>query len=82
MTNTFDSDEFTATDLRIALNEIYPEATYGAIPVIDQYDALKAYLAFDDGALADQGVREMQRPPRPDSNRRAPILPSKKFRKT
>ncbi len=51
MTNTFDSDEFTATDLRIALNEFFPEATYGAIPVIDQYDALQAYLAFDDGAL-------------------------------
>ena len=53
MTNTFDANEFTATDLRIALNEIYPEATYGAMPVIDQYDALEAYLAFDDGALTD-----------------------------
>ena len=51
MTNRFDANEFTATDLRIALNEIFPEATYGAIPVIDQYDALQAYLAFDDGAL-------------------------------
>ncbi len=53
MTNTFDANEFTATDLRIALNENFPEATYGAIPVIDQYDALEAYLAFDDGALAE-----------------------------
>ncbi len=86
MTNNFDPDEFTATDLRIALNEIYPEATYGAMPVIDQYDALEAYLAFDDGALTDapealaayvtclqhcavQAVREIQRPPRSDSNR-------------
>ncbi len=51
MTNNFDPDEFTATDLRIALNEIYPEATYGAIPVIDQYDALQAYLADRYGAL-------------------------------
>ena len=33
MTNRFDPDEFTATDLRIASNEIFPEATYGAIPV-------------------------------------------------
>ncbi len=99
MTTRFDANEFTATRLRIALNEIFPEATYGSIPVIDQCDALEAYLAFDDGALtqalealaayviheqpsAVQGVREMQRPPRPNSNRRAPILPSKKFRKT
>ena len=99
MTTKFDTNEFTAARLRIALNEIYPEATYGAIPVIDQCDALEAYLALDDGALvhaleafaayvihqqpsAVQGVREMQRPLRPDSNRRAPILPSKKFRRT
>ena len=99
MTTRFDSDEFTATRLRIALNEIYPEATYGAIPVIDQRDALEAYLAFDDGALiqalealaayviheqpgAVQGVRKMQRPPRPNGNRRAPNLPAKKIRKT
>ncbi len=53
MTNRFGPHEFTATDLRIALNEIYPEATYGAIPVIDQYNALETYLAFDDGALAE-----------------------------
>ncbi len=53
MMNRFDADDFTATDLRIALNEIFPEATYGAIPVIDQYNALKTYLAFDNGALAE-----------------------------
>ena len=99
MTTRFDADEFPATDLRIALNEIFPEATYGAIPVIDQCDALEAYLAFDDGALAEapealaayvihqqhsavQGVRQMQRPSRPDSSHRAPNLPSKKLRRT
>ncbi len=53
MTIRPDPDEFTATDMRIALNEIFPEATYGAIPIIDQYDALEAYLAFDDTALAE-----------------------------
>ncbi len=53
MRNTFDSDEFTATNMRIALNENFPEAIYGAIPVIDQYELLEAYLAFDDGALAE-----------------------------
>ncbi len=98
MTVRLEHDEFTATRLRIALNEIYPEANYGAIPVIDQCDALEAYLAFDDGALAEApealaayvidqqhcavlGVREMQRPPRPDSNHRAPNLPSTKLRR-
>ncbi len=50
MTNTIGPDEFTATNMRIALNELYPEATYGAIPVNDQYDALAAYFAFDDRA--------------------------------
>ena len=53
MTIRFDPDEFTAIDMRIALNEVFPAATYGAIPVIDQYEALEAYLAFDDGALAE-----------------------------
>ncbi len=53
MRNTFDPDEFTATNMRIALNENFPKATYGAIPVVDQYDLLEAYLAFDDGALAE-----------------------------
>ncbi len=53
MRNTFDPDEFTATNMRIALNENFPEATYGAISVIDQYELLEAYLAFDDGALAE-----------------------------
>lgn len=42
----------SATELRLALSEIYPEATYGAVPVIDQYEALAAYRAFNDGARA------------------------------
>ena len=53
MPDQFDTDNFTANDMRITLNEIFPESTYGAIPVIDQYDALEAYLAFEDGALAE-----------------------------
>ncbi len=53
MTNKVEANEFSASDLRIALNETFPESTYGAIPVIDQYDALEAYLAFDDGTLAE-----------------------------
>ncbi len=53
MPDQFDANDFTANDMRIALNEIFPDSTYGAIPVIDQYDALETYLAFDDGALAE-----------------------------
>jgi len=53
MPDQFDANEFTANDMMIALNEIFPDSTYGAIPVIDQYDALETYLAFDDGALAE-----------------------------
>ncbi len=53
MPDQFDTPGFTANNMRIALNEIFPDSTFGAIPVIDQYDALEAYLAFDDGALAE-----------------------------
>lgn len=53
MTNQINSNDFTATDIRIVLDEVFPESNYGAIPVVDQYDALEAYLAFDDGALAE-----------------------------
>ena len=53
MNNIPDLDVFTANDLLIALTEIYPDTSYGAVPVIDQYDALEAYRAFDDGALAE-----------------------------
>ena len=53
MTIKFDPDEFTATDLRMALNEIFSEATYGAIPAIELVAVLEAYLAFDDSALAE-----------------------------
>lgn len=52
MINTFCVDKFTERDLRIALNEIYPERDYDAIPVVDQSDELEAYLAFEEGALA------------------------------
>ena len=53
MANENDSNEMMATEMRIVLNEVFPETTYGVVPVIDQYDALEAYLAFDDGALAE-----------------------------
>ena len=53
MKHTTDAKTFTATDLRIALSEIYSDSTYGAIPVVDQYDALETYRAFEDGALAE-----------------------------
>jgi len=60
MTNHYDSTEFAATDMRIALNEFFPESNYGAIPVVDQYDALEAYLAIDDGALAEAAYVDHQ----------------------
>ena len=47
MRSTFGPDGFTATNMRIALNENFPGATYGAIPVIDQYELLETYLAFN-----------------------------------
>ena len=44
-----ESNTYTAADVRIALSEIYPYSAYGAVPVLDQYDALEAYRAYDDG---------------------------------
>ncbi len=41
----------TAENLRTDLDETYPDRNYGSVSVIDRYDALEAYLAFDDGAL-------------------------------
>lgn len=53
MKHTPDTNEFTAAEMRLALSDIYPDSTYGAVPVIDQYDALEAFRAFDDGALTE-----------------------------
>lgn len=47
------SNPITASNLMIALSEVFPDSTYGATPVIDQYDALEAFLAYDDGTLAE-----------------------------
>jgi hypothetical protein len=53
VTNLAQNNALTASDLQIALSDIYPDSTYGAVPVIDQCDALEAYRAFDDGGLAE-----------------------------
>ena len=53
MTRLDQPTTITARHLMIALSEVFPDSTHGAIPVIDQYDALEAYLAYDDGALAE-----------------------------
>lgn len=51
MRNPTKRTDVSATDLRIALSEVYPETSYGTVPVLDQYDALEAYRAYDDGGL-------------------------------
>ncbi len=53
MLSKFDPTEITSIDMRIALDENFPDSNYGAIPVIDQSDALEVYLAFEDGTLAE-----------------------------
>lgn len=52
-TDPFDFDGVTSGEMMVALTEAFPESTYGAVPVIDHYDALEAFLAFDEGALAE-----------------------------
>jgi len=51
MENTLDSGTFTATVVRIALGEVCPESTYGALPAQDRYDAVEAYRLYEDGGL-------------------------------
>ena len=53
MRDTTESNTYTAADVRLALSEIYPDSTYGAVPALDQYDALEAYRAYDDGGLEE-----------------------------
>lgn len=36
-----------------AINETYPAHDYRAAPVRDQFDAVEAFRAFDDGGLAE-----------------------------
>ena len=53
MRDTTESNTHMAADVRLALSEIYPDSTYGAVPALDQYDALEAYRAYDDGGLEE-----------------------------
>lgn len=48
-----ETDVVTAGELQIALQETYPNASYGAVPVVDHYDALLAYQVIDDSDLSE-----------------------------
>lgn len=51
MQDTTESNTYTVADVHLALSEIYPDSTCGAVPALNQYDALEAYRAYDDGGL-------------------------------
>lgn len=51
MTEPTDID--LATEIQLALNEVYPDSTFGAVPVAEQYDALISYRAVDNDAIAE-----------------------------
>ncbi len=53
MTHLHEDLLLDSAELRLALSEAYPHATYGSVPVADQLDALEAYRAYDDGTLAE-----------------------------
>lgn len=42
----------TARHLMIALNEAFPDSAYGAIPVIDQTNALHTHFEYTNGEPA------------------------------
>lgn len=51
MNSATDSKTYAATDVRHALAKTCPNSTYRAVSAVDQYDAVEAYRAYDDGAL-------------------------------
>jgi len=48
-----DTIEVSAIEMKIDSSEIHANSTYGAVPVLDQQDALEVFRAFDDGGLAE-----------------------------
>ena len=52
MASRIDQNQISAADVSTALNELYFDIGYGNNPVIDQYEALETYLAFEGGDLA------------------------------
>ena len=42
-----------ATEVQLALTDAYPDTTFGAVPITEQYDALMSYRAADDDVLAE-----------------------------
>ena len=51
MSNPYDDDRLFADELKNALSDIYSE--FGSGPSNDEYEALEAYHAYDDGTLAE-----------------------------
>jgi hypothetical protein len=51
LASTNQMSAFMASDISILLSEIDPDLSHGAIPVLDQCDALESYRAYDDAGL-------------------------------
>jgi hypothetical protein len=51
MRDTTDPNPCTAAYVRQAITGIYPDSSDDAVPTLDQYDAVEAYRAYDDGGL-------------------------------
>lgn len=49
----FEFDAASSSEMMLAISDAFPDSTYGAVPVLDHYDALEAFRAYDDGALAE-----------------------------
>lgn len=43
----------SSQDMMIALTEVFPDQTFGSIPVSDRLNALEAYRLFDQAARDD-----------------------------
>lgn len=53
MRNITELELVSEHELRAAIDEVFPDSNYGAVPVVDQFDAVEAFRAFEDGGLAE-----------------------------
>ena len=53
MTNSIIAIHAGPSEISIGVDECFPESIHGAIQVVDQYDAIEAYVAFADGGLGE-----------------------------
>ena len=53
MFDIYDINTITSLEVWVAVTELFPDSTYGAVPTIEQVNTVEAFRACDDGGLAE-----------------------------